>query len=102
MGLVERMAAAAYHAFSDTDPTSEWAWWYGKDEGVPYDWRKEADHTSVGHEGFLKCARAALSELKDPPPVVLALIAAHYKVLPRSDVPPVTALWNDIVAEFLK
>jgi hypothetical protein len=37
--MTERVAAAAYAEFSDNDPTAEFAWWYGKDEGEPYDWR---------------------------------------------------------------
>jgi hypothetical protein len=64
--MTERVAAAAYAEFSDNDPTAEFAWWYGKDEGEPYDWRREADSTSVGTAGFLRCARAAIAAMREP------------------------------------
>jgi hypothetical protein len=65
-GMVERVARAAYLEYSGSDPESEYAWWYGKDEGQPYDWRKEADRTSVEAEGFLRCARAAIAAMREP------------------------------------
>jgi hypothetical protein len=63
--MVERVARAAYLEYSGQEPEAEYAYWYGKDEGVPYDWRREADRTSVGAEGFLKCARAAIVAMRE-------------------------------------
>jgi hypothetical protein len=64
--MVERVARAAYLEFSGEDPEGEFAWWYGKEEGLPYDWRREADRTSLGAEGFLRCARAAIAAMRVP------------------------------------
>lgn len=64
--IVERVARAAYIEFSGYDPNSEFAWWIGKDQGTPYDWRLEAERTSIGSKGFLACARAAIVAMREP------------------------------------
>lgn len=64
--MVKRMARAAYEEFSGYNPEDCDGWWYGKDDGKPYDWRREADRTSAGAEGFIRCARAALKALREP------------------------------------
>lgn len=71
--MVERAARAAYIAYSRDDPDAEDFYWCGKDEGEPFDWRKEADRTSVGAAGFLRCARAAIAAMREPTKAMLSV-----------------------------
>lgn len=90
--MVERAAAAAFHAYLGGAPS----WWIGIEEGAPYDWRQEADLTSTGSEGFLECARAAIAAMREPTPEMIE--AAYYSALDEN----AAGVWRDMIDEALK
>ncbi len=98
--MVERMAEAAFLEFSGADPTAEYAWWYGKDEGKPYDWRAEADRTSVGADGFLRCAKAALAAMREPTEKML--MAAQREFSEDNSEAAIRDAWRAAINEALK